>query len=236
LAEHNGNNPSTELRAVVNDYSDAVEADPQAREFIAQHPEFAPGYDPNKSRRRKRNREGQRLDTYVIDPASLADDAFRMVRDLTHRTSTDAVNRRHRFAPLDADKAFRTAEDEALDRLEPALDFRDGLVDFFQEAFARLKDDHRELLEWAYFDGLSQREIAGKRGCNQSTVSRGLDAAKRALCDAIAKAEGPVPVVATGGRPRRDESAIRQQVERALRHRGLLPTPDPFRSPTKTRD
>ena len=225
----NDSKPAPEVVAVVNAYSRSVDADSEARAFVAEHPEFAPDYDPNGRRNRKRNSENRRLSTHVMNSGPIAE-GVGMVPDLSQRHSKRDKLGLTRFAPLYGESAFDTAADKACDELEPVVDLRDGLAEFIGCVLGSLKERHRQLLEWTYFDGLSQREIADKLGRQQSTVSRNLGSARRALEDAVAGFEGPLPVIPTGGRPRRDASAIIVQVEQALRRRGLLPSYDPFGS------
>ena len=202
-------------------YKRAVAENPEARAFIAANPEFSPHFDPNKKKQRKRNQQGRRLTLHLVDPAAL-----QMVRNLTHRTNRE--DHRGRFSPIDPDAAFRSAEDEALDNVESPPNPHDGLATFFRERLVTLRQDHRELLEWSCFDQLSQRQMADKLGCNQSTVSRKLATARKAFVDSVASIEGPLPMVPSGGRPKRDADATQQQADRILRALGLLHSPDPF--------
>ncbi|MEX2203818.1 MAG: sigma factor-like helix-turn-helix DNA-binding protein [Actinomycetota bacterium] len=167
-----------------------MEADADCRAFLDEHPEFAPGFNPNK-RKRPRNTDGRRLTTYSVAPGSVDS-----------------------YAPLYAPQ--ETDVDEAA---------RDGLTSFFAEAMCFVKPEQRQLLEWRYWEGLKQHEIAEKLGIMQPTVSHNLAAAHRALVDAIALFEGPLPVIRTGGRPKRDEAATQEQALQALVRRGLLPAP-----------
>ena len=97
-----------------------------------------------------------------------------------HRRAVDQVRRqeRHSADPLEFDEINEpTEEDASVTRMPTQAWIRAGLD--------RLSPQQREVLELAYFAGLTQTEIADRYGVSQMQVSRWIAAAVRRLRDRL---------------------------------------------------
>ena len=118
-----------------------------------------------------------------FDPsrASFATWLFRIARN----RATDLLRRRRaRVRTVGDDKYPEPGEADPADELSRGFDVA--------AALSRLSEVHREVLELAYFEGLSQREISRRTGTPLGTVKSRTTAALRALRERmLAEEDGP---------------------------------------------
>lgn len=90
--------------------------------------------------------------------------------------------------PVDEEtgEAVEFEDEEALEAIGEHL-----LCGQVREALERLTAEERQLLEWYFGEGLSEREIAKRVGCSQKTVHKRLQSALRRLCERLGVAVPP---------------------------------------------